>query len=117
MAHWRPSCIGTADTMKQATSGYGNKVNVLIIDLWAAQNVGAQGLNPETENDMKAFLSKYCSPEWKGTFDTGRVSIKYGITQVDSTVVLDDNGNIVLTHLGPSGYQQIKDALAKVVIA
>jgi hypothetical protein len=49
MAHWRPSCIGTADAMKQATSGYGNKVNVLIIDLWAAQNVGAQGLNPETE--------------------------------------------------------------------
>ena len=48
--------------------------------------------------------------------DTGGVTIKYGITQVDSTVVVDVNGNIVFKNVGPSGYQPLKDALAKVVI-
>ena len=98
---------------------YGNKINVLVIDLWAAQNIGgqsAQGFNAETESDLLSFIAKYGSPEWKGTFDTDQVSIKYGITQVDSTVVVDRNGSIVMMHLGPSGYQPIKDALAKTVV-
>jgi hypothetical protein len=48
--------------------------------------------------------------------DTDRATIKYGITQVDSTVVVDGNGKIAFMNLDPSGYQPLKDALAKVVI-
>jgi hypothetical protein len=87
--------------------------------IWAAQNIGgqsAQGLNAETDSDLLSFITKYGSPGWNGTLDTDRVSIKYGITEVDSTVVIDSNGNIVMKYLGPSGYQPIKDALAKLVI-
>ena len=48
--------------------------------------------------------------------DTGGVTVKYGITQVDSTVVVDGNGNIVFKNLGPSGYQPLKEALTKIVV-
>ena len=119
MATWCPSCIGQADAIKKITSEYGSKINVVVMDLWAAQNIGgqsAQGLNAETNSDLLSFIAKYGSPEWKGTFDTDKVSIKYGITEVDSTVVIDGNGNIVMKYLGPSGYQPIKDALSKLII-
>lgn len=118
MAAWCPSCVGQAGAVKQVSSEYGNKLNVLVIDLWASQNIGqsVQGLNAETVNDLKAFIAKNGSPQWNAALDTDGVTIKYGITQVDSTVVLDGNGNIVLTNLGPSGYQPLKDALTKVMV-
>ncbi len=118
MAAWCPSCVGQAGAIKQVSSEYGNKLNVLVIDLWAPQNIGqsAQGLNAETANDLQAFIAKNGSPQWKAALDTVGVTIKYGITQVDSTVVVDGNGNIVFKNLGPSGYQPLKDALTKVVI-
>jgi thiol-disulfide isomerase/thioredoxin len=118
MAAWCPSCVGQAAAIKQVSSEYGNKLNVLVIDLWAPQNIGqsAQGLGAETANDLQAFVAKNGSPQWNAALDIGRVTIKYGITQVDSTVVIDGNGNIVFKNLGPSGYQPLKDALAKIVI-
>lgn len=118
MAAWCPSCVGQAAAIKQVSSEYGNKINVLVIDLWAPQNIGqsAQGLNAETANDLQVFIAKNGSPQWNATLDTGGVTIKYGITQVDSTVVVDGNGNIVFKNLGPSGYQPLKAALTKVVI-
>jgi thiol-disulfide isomerase/thioredoxin len=117
MAAWCPSCVGQAGAIKQVATEYGNKINVLVIDLWATQNIGqsAQGLNAESGNDLQAFIAKNGSPQWNAALDTDRVTIKYGITQVDSTVVVDVNGNIVFTNLGPSGYQPLKDALTKVV--
>ena len=118
MAAWCPSCVAQAAAIKQVSSEYGNKLNVLVIDLWAPQNIGqsSQGLSAETDNDLQAFVAKNGSPQWNAALDTGRVTIKYGITQVDSTVVVDGNGNIVFKNLGPSGYQPLKDALAKIVI-
>jgi len=44
------------------------------------------------------------------------VTIKYGITQVDSTVLIDSTGKIVFENLGPSGYQPLKDAAAKIIV-
>jgi len=77
---------------------------------------GAQGLNAETGNDLQAFIAKNGSPKWNAALDTDRATIKYGITQVDSTVVVDGNGKIAFMNLGPSGYQPLKDALTKVVV-
>ena len=86
--------------------------------MWAPQNIGqsAQGLNAETANDLQAFIAKNGSPQWNAALDTGGVTIKFGITQVDSTVVLDCTGNIVFENIGPPGYQPLGDALAKVVM-
>jgi peroxiredoxin len=118
MAAWCPSCVGQAGAINKVSSEYGNKINVLVIDLWAAQNIGqsSQGLNAETGNDLKDFIAKNGSPQWNAALDTDRVTIKYGITQVDSTVVVDSNGKIVFMNRGPSGYQSLKDALTKVVL-
>jgi hypothetical protein len=44
------------------------------------------------------------------------VAIKYGITKVDATVILDSNGKPVFKSLGPSGYEPLKGALAKVMV-
>ena len=64
----------------------------------------------------KPSLLKMADHNGTLALDTGGVTLKYGITQVDSTVVVNINGNIVFKNVGPSGYQPLKDALAKVVI-
>jgi len=40
MATWCPSCVGQADAIKKVRSEYDSKVNILAIDLEAAQNIG-----------------------------------------------------------------------------
>ena len=52
------------------------------------------------DNDLQAFLCKsmVVLNGVKLALYTNRVTIKYGITQVDSTVVVDGNGKIVFTQ-------------------
>lgn len=118
MAAWCPSCVGQANAIKQVKSEFGDKVDIFVIDLWSMHSIGRQGadcLKAETADDLQAFLSKHGSSQWKAAMDTDRVAIKYGIIEVDSTVVVGGNGNIILKHLGPSGYQPLKEALSKVI--
>lgn len=120
MAAWCPSCVGQADAIKKVKSEFGSKINVFVIDMWSSQAIGgksSEGLNAETQVDLKDFLGKYGSdPQWEAAIDTDGVTIKYGIVEVDSSVVIDGNGNIMLKHLGPSGYQPIKDVLSNIAL-
>lgn len=67
-------------------------------------------------NDLQAFIAKYGSPQWNAALDDDGVAVKYGIYKVDSTVILDSNGKRVFTNLGPSGYEPLKNTLAKVLV-
>ncbi|HKG87741.1 MAG TPA: hypothetical protein VKA95_05395, partial [Nitrososphaeraceae archaeon] len=61
------------NNIEQMKEEYGNKINALVVDMWAAQNIGgqsAQGFNAETENDLKEFLGKHGSSEWAAALDT-----------------------------------------------
>jgi thiol-disulfide isomerase/thioredoxin len=40
MATWCPTFVGQAGAIKQISSEYGNKISVLVADLWAIQNIG-----------------------------------------------------------------------------
>lgn len=47
----------------------------LVMDLWAAQNIG-QCSGPESRvNDLQAFIAKNGSPQWNTALDTDRVTI------------------------------------------
>ncbi len=97
-----PSCYAQADIVKQISTEYKDKVDVMVIDILGDTNAALQN-----------FIANFGSSDWKVTVDTDKVSIKYGITVTDSTVILDGNGNIVYKNLGPAGYQSIKDAISK----
>jgi thiol-disulfide isomerase/thioredoxin len=118
MATWCPTCVGQAGAIKQISSEYDNKISILVIDLWAIQNVGKsfKGLNAETMSDLQAFIAKYGSPQWNAALDDDGVAVKYGIYKVDATVILDSNGKPVFKSLGPSGYEPLKNALTKIMV-
>lgn len=101
-----PSCYAQADIVKQVKSEYGNKIDILMIDMLGAPNA-----------DLQNFISKFGSPDWKVAADTDSLTIKYGITVPDSTIILDKNGNIIFKNLGPAGYEQLKDTLSKSLAA
>lgn len=96
-----PSCAAQSDIVKQIKTEYGDKIDILVIDMLA-----------DTKADLQNFISSKGSPDWKTSIDTDRVSIKYGITVTDSTVILDGNGNIIYKNLGPASYQSIKDVIS-----
>lgn len=101
-----PSCYAQADVVKQVKSEYGNRIDVLMIDILRDSNT-----------DLQNFVSKFGHPDWKTTVDTDKMIVKYGITVPDSTVVLDKNGNVVFKNLGPVGYELLKDTLSKSLAA
>jgi hypothetical protein len=67
-------------------------------------------------SNLQTFIAKYGSPQQNAALDDDDVAIKYGITNVDSTVILDSNRKPVFTNLGPSGYKSLKNTLAKVTV-
>ncbi|MGH9974821.1 MAG: peroxiredoxin family protein, partial [Nitrososphaeraceae archaeon] len=55
-----PSCYAQADVFKQIKNEYGNKIDVLVIDMLQ-----------DTDTDLQDFIAKFGSPDWKVTVDTG----------------------------------------------
>ena len=115
MAAWCPTCIGQSDVITKVKSEFGNKIDLLVIDMWTTQAIGgtsADGKQSETASDLQDFLAKHGNPGWKAALDTDRAIMNYGILEVDSTVIVDKNGNLAFKNLGSTGYQSLRDAVS-----
>jgi thiol-disulfide isomerase/thioredoxin len=120
MAAWCPTCVGQSDSITKVKSEFGTKVDLLVIDMWSTQAIGgnsANGKQSETANDLQDFLIKHGGAKWKAALDTDRAVLKYGIVEVDSTVIVDKNGNIAFKNLGSTGYQPLREAVSKITRA
>jgi hypothetical protein len=85
--------------------------------MWTTQAIGgnsADGKQSETIIDLQDFLAKHGGSKWKAALDTDKAVVKYGILEVDSTVIVDKNGNIAFKNLGSTGYQPLKEAVSKI---
>ncbi|HEY7079942.1 MAG TPA: TlpA disulfide reductase family protein [Nitrososphaeraceae archaeon] len=117
MAAWCPTCVGQSDAITKVKSEFGTKIDLLVIDMWTTQAIGgnsADGKQSETIIDLQDFLAKHGGSKWKAALDTDKAVVKYGILEVDSTVIVDKNGNIAFKNLGSTGYQPLKEAVSKI---
>lgn len=116
MAAWCPTCVGQSEAITKVKSEFGNKVDLLVIDMWTTQAIGgnsADGKQSETAKDLQDFLSKHGNSMWKAALDTDKAILKYGIIE-DSTVIVDKNGNVAFKNLGSTGYQSLRDAVSRI---
>lgn len=119
MAAWCPTCVGQSEAITKVKSEFGNKIDLLVIDMWTTQAIGgnsADGKQGETTSDLQDFLVKHGGAKWKAALDSDRAVLKYGIIEVDSTVIIDKKGNIAFKNLGSTGYQPLRDAVSKVAM-
>ena len=91
MAAWCPTRVGQSEAITKVKSEFGNKVDLLVIDMWTTQAIGgnsADGKQSETAKDLQDFLAKHGNSKWKAALDTDKAILKYGIIEVDSTVII-----------------------------
>ena len=53
----------------------------------------------EAAKDLQDFLAKHGNSKWKAILDIDKASRRYGIVEVDSTVVVNKNCNVVFKNL------------------
>ena len=63
---------------------------------------------------MQDFLAKHGNSKWKSTLDTDKASLKFGIVEVDSTVIVNKNCNVTFKNLGSTEYQSLRNAVSRI---
>ena len=99
--------IGQSEAVTKVKSEFGNKVDLLVIDMWTIRAIGsdsAYGKQNETAKDLQDFLAKHGNSKWKAILDIDNASRRYGIVEVDSTVIVNKNCNVAFKNLGSTGY-------------
>lgn len=120
MAAWCPTCVGQASDLQKIQDNFGSEFVIIAIDLWTSSNIGSasdpRGSDEpaETAENLRAFKNLY-GGDWIWTLDTDRAALKYRITIVDSTVIVDSTGKIVYRKDGPTGYDNLANALRVVL--
>ncbi len=117
MAAWCPSCVGQAQALKEVEEILGDRVAIVAIDLWVRDVIGEEqgGIPAEDIDDLIRFKERYGSNGWIWTLDTDKAVIKYGITAVDSTVIVSPEGRIVFKRMGPTGAEPLLEVLEKIL--
>jgi len=112
MSAWCENCIDSAETLRKIHSTFGQKIEIVTIDIWSAQNLAK--LDPsvqkynlaESEEDLGIFKKTF-GGDWHWSLDDDYVLFKYEITVIDSTVVLDQQGTIIFVNRGLIEYETL----------
>jgi peroxiredoxin len=119
MAAWCPSCAAVGPLIKDAVKGRAD-VAVIVVDLWTRSVLKLAGLEgrpgvppPEDAGVLSSFISQWGDKGWYLVLDeTGELTKSWRIAYVDTTFVIDPEGNVVLRSDGPVTPPQLSAALS-----
>jgi thiol-disulfide isomerase/thioredoxin len=119
MAAWCPSCATVGPLIKDAVKGRGDVI-VIVVDLWTRSVLKLAGLEgrpgvppPEDAGVLSSFISQWGDKGWYLVLDeTGELTKSWRIAYVDTTFVIDPEGNVVLRSDGPVTPPQLSAALS-----
>ena len=102
MATWCSSCKEEMKHLKEIYEKYGNKIEMISIDIDRT----------ESEEDLRNFMEEY-NAKWRAALDTDNVKEKYGITDIVRVVIVDKEGYITYSHVGVSTAETLSDEIEK----
>jgi thiol-disulfide isomerase/thioredoxin len=121
MAAWCPSCATVGPLIKDAVKERGD-VAVIVVDLWTRSVLKLAGLEgrpevppppPEDAGVLSSFISQWGDKGWYLVLDeTGELTKSWRIAYVDTTFVIDPEGNVKLRSDGPVTPPQLSAALS-----
>lgn len=104
MAYWCGTCIPEAQALAQLKGEYGDKLNIVAIDLDPSS----------TPQALEQFKQAAGGETLTWAFDTDQqVASSYQVRSLDTTLVLNAEGVIVYRDEFPSPYKTLKDALSQ----
>ncbi len=102
MASWCSSCIGEEDALKQVWAKYGDKVQLLTVDV--------DTVNDTAEN-LKQFAKEY-GGDWPHALDSDQMVQKFAISSLDTTVIIGADGKTVYRDERPTPFLLLDRALS-----
>ena len=98
-ATWCVPCIAQFPTLRQWQEKYGPRGLVI---------VGVTNHSSQTSEDVRAYLAKDKLP-WPIAIDTqSRTHMDFGVSPIPHTFVIDQAGNVVLSHIGGKNIVEIE---------
>jgi len=94
-AAWCPSCIPETEALARIKSDYGEKVEIVWID------VDPQRDSPE---DLRRLAEEH-GGDFIYAFDDGNVALEFEVRALGTTYILDEQGIIRYRDFGPTGYE------------
>jgi thiol-disulfide isomerase/thioredoxin len=111
MAAWCPSCATVGQIIKDhlQTIPGGDKVEVIVVDLWTEAVLKKTGLYgrpdapaPEDAKTLRSFLTRWGDQRWNMVLDEdGELFKLWRLAYVDTTFVIDPDGVVRLRSDGP----------------
>jgi thiol-disulfide isomerase/thioredoxin len=104
MAGWCGSCVPEAEALGQAQRTLEGKATL-----------GAVDADPtDSWSSLRSFADTVGSPDYTFAKDDGRLDQVFGVSALDTTVVLDPSGRVVYRHIGVLDFAGVRSALASV---
>ncbi|MFQ6117803.1 MAG: TlpA family protein disulfide reductase [Candidatus Bipolaricaulia bacterium] len=106
-AAWCPSCIPETEALAQIKSEYGDKVEIIWIDV---------DLKRDSEADLRR-LGKEHGGDFIYAFDRpdNEIALQFKVRALGTTYILDGRGIIRYTDFGPTGYRTYTRELDKIL--
>jgi thiol-disulfide isomerase/thioredoxin len=105
MATWCGPCRLQMPYYEIVWEEFGDKIVIISIDIDVI----------ESEDTLRLFAQEYPYATWIWARDTDYISAAYKITNIPTTVIIDQEGYIRFTHIGVTGslmlIQEIEELL------
>jgi thiol-disulfide isomerase/thioredoxin len=106
MAYWCGTCVPEAQALDRIHQEYGDKVSILALDIDPSSSPQA----------LQRFVQMAGNPSYTFGFDKDNTVLqKFKVRSLDTTIIIDADGNIVYRDSYPTPYKTLKAALEKVV--
>lgn len=103
MAAWCSSCVGGEDALAQVRAKYGDKVQLISIDVDPAN---------DTPERLKKFAQEF-GGDWPHVFDTDKMLEKLSVASLDTTIIIGPDGKIIYRNERPTPFLLLDRALSK----
>ena len=106
MAYWCGTCVPEARALAQLHQKFGDRVTIVALDVDPSST-------PERLQGFRAWVGE---PDYIWAFDEeNRVARAYKVRSLDSTVIINQTGEIVYSDAYPTSYQTLEEQIKKLL--
>lgn len=102
MAYWCTTCLPEARALAQLELDFGDRISILALDVDPSS----------TPTALAQFKAAVGDPDYVWAFDAGQqVTNLYQIAALDTTLILDQNGQVAYRDAYPTNYTTLKTTI------
>ena len=106
MAYWCGTCVPEAQALAELHRKYGDRLSIIALDVDPSS----------TSETLQQFREWAGEPDYVWAFDEdNRVAHAYQIRALDTTIIINQAGEIIYTDAYPTPYQTLEEQIEKLL--